>query len=99
QMTTTVFLQATLDASYNLNSCYALGLADSLWQISPANMADIYYPSGNVGIGVGTPLSRLHIVDSGSQPGSFTGTTAGTLRVWGGNFVDGGFTNIVLYPR
>ncbi|HEY8272065.1 MAG TPA: tail fiber domain-containing protein, partial [Pseudobdellovibrionaceae bacterium] len=70
QMTTTVFLQATLDASYNLNSCYALGLADSLWQISPANMADIYYPSGNVGIGTAAPIDKFEVAGSITTSGT-----------------------------
>lgn len=62
QMTTTIFLETTLNAAdSNLNSCYALGLADSLWQISPTNMADIYYPSGNVGIGIASPISTLNV--------------------------------------
>lgn len=70
QMTTTVFLQATLNAAdNNLNSCYALGIVDSLWQISPTNMADIYYLNGNVGIGTTSPSSFFHII-SDSLPGN-----------------------------
>jgi hypothetical protein len=61
EMTTTIFLRTTLDAADKLNSCYALGIADSLWQISPTNMADIYYSSGNVGIGTSSPGTALHI--------------------------------------
>ncbi|MGZ6439261.1 MAG: PulJ/GspJ family protein [Pseudobdellovibrionaceae bacterium] len=58
---TTIFLQVTLGAANNINSCYALGIADSLWQMSPINMSDIYYQGGNVGIGVAAPTKSLEV--------------------------------------
>ena len=51
--------------------------------------------NGNVGIGSSTPQSTLHVSEGGTaQSSSFTGNTPGTLRLWGGSYVEGGYTNI-----
>lgn len=58
---TTLYLQTTLNAANKISQCYALGTADSLWQLSPTNFADIYYNGGNVGVGTMNPSSFLTI--------------------------------------
>lgn len=50
--------------------------------------------TGNVGIGTSSPLSRIHVVDSGNQTALFTGLNAGTLRLYGGSYVQDGYTNL-----
>lgn len=64
QMVTTIFLQTILDAANKISGCYALGIADSLWQNSPSNMANIYYTGGNVGIGTMDPSAPLEVSGS-----------------------------------
>ncbi|MBI4441306.1 tail fiber domain-containing protein [Candidatus Woesearchaeota archaeon] len=54
------------------------------------------YFSGAVGIGTTSPSAMVHIVSGSPQAASFTGTTPGTVRIWGGSYVEGGYTNIDL---
>jgi prepilin-type N-terminal cleavage/methylation domain-containing protein len=61
EMRAIIILQINLDASNTIAQCYSIGGADWLWRISPADMADIYYKGGNVGIGTSTPRAHLHI--------------------------------------
>lgn len=61
QMSSIIYLQATINGAGNITQCYALGSADSLWQISPTNMTDIYYSGGKVGIGTDSPICSLHV--------------------------------------
>ena len=50
---------------------------------------------GKIGIGTTGPAAKLHINESGTpQPTLFTGTTPGILRLYGGTYAEGGFTNI-----
>lgn len=50
--------------------------------------------TGNVGIGTDQPRSRIHAVDSGNQTTSFTGLNSGTLSLYGGSYVEDGYTNL-----
>jgi type II secretory pathway pseudopilin PulG len=45
-----------------INNCYAVtsGATDTLWQIEGAG-PNIFYASGNVGVGTSTPLTNLHV--------------------------------------
>ena len=73
---TTVLVQMNLDASNNVQQCHSLGSADSLWQISPSNKADVYFQGGNVGIGTASPAVAFDVA-GGIRPGSVGVGTGG----------------------
>lgn len=62
QVAKNVRINYTLSGA-NIGSCYAVtgGASDSLWQIQGTG-PNIYYASGNVGIGTSTPNRELHVV-------------------------------------
>ncbi len=64
-MASMIFVETTLDSITGLiTGCHAVGSADSLWQIAPTNMANIFYDTGSIGIGTSAPAARLHIVSN-----------------------------------
>lgn len=70
QMNQKIGLSIKTDAAGNLIECYAVGNdSDQHWQVSSVNADDIFYETGNVGIGTDNPLVKLD-VNGGIRPGS-----------------------------
>ncbi len=51
-----------MNAAKTILNCIAVGgLSDSLWQLSPSNLNNIYFQTGNVGIGTSIPTTTLEV--------------------------------------
>ena len=56
-------LRIKLDAANNITECFSVGSnANGFWLASPANLSNVYYAGGNIGIGTNNPLAALDIV-------------------------------------
>lgn len=52
-----------MNASKDILKCIAVGgLADSLWQLAPSDLNNIYFSTGNIGIGTNAPSASLEIL-------------------------------------
>ena len=71
------------------------------WKLNFAKRSDtgatkfmIIQDNGNVAIGTSPSVRRFDVAPAGAQGTVFTGTGAGTMRVLGGTYVAGGFSNL-----
>lgn len=82
-------LRIKRDLLGNIFECFSVGSqSDSLWQISPANLNDIYYSAGRVGVGV-TPTTETFTVAGSSKFSGGTFDVTGTSSFIGNFAVSG----------